>query len=238
MTFRIPNQSYDPSGNTTPDSVTADAGLQIPLEKFVRGSTVDILGRPATEQEVDAWVLQLRSGISRRTLLKVLLTSVERRQQTVQAFFHLVLKHTATPGQVHFWSEKLESGTSQEDVLAQLIHSPEVQQVCGHKNEEFVRFLFKNLLNRHPLQAEVDAWVGLLDSFAANRFDVAQSFISSEEFRKKFLTKWLWGVFRAQPDDYFVEMALENLKQGYSIEAVQAEILGGKEYFNLKALAP
>lgn len=237
MTFRIPEAPVNPLSNTPPDSVTQDQGMRLLLEKFVRGATRDVLGRAATEREVTGWVSQLSGGVSRETLLKCLLHSVEKREQVIRYLHGLIYRRGPSAGQVRFWCDRLQAGASQDEILAQLCTSPEYTAVNGPRNAEFIRSLFRDLLDRRAESTEVDALIGLLDSFVATRREIALDFITSDEFRRKQVRAWFLTYLRREPDMYQIEVALEKLRQGFSIETVQAQIMGGREYFNLKALA-
>lgn len=237
MTPRILTLVNAHAPNTQPAIVTRDRGFEKTVQKFVIGATVDILARGATNREIEGWVSQLAAGVSRHTVLKVLLNSAEKRAQEIRRLHLTLFRRPASDGQVRFWSDRLRSGITREQMFAELLTSPEFLALQGKKNEDFVRALFREILERRPLASEVDACVGLLDGCVASRLDIAMDFLRGDEYRAKCIRNWFRTYLHREPDAFLIELAIEKLRQGFSAESVQADIMGGREYFNLKVLA-
>src|SRR5581483_11734845 len=79
------------------------------------------------------------------------------------------------------WVRQLLQGRSEADVLSGLLASSEFAERSGRSDEQFVRTLSIDLLNRPATEAEVQGWVGSLG--AGGRQAVAGGFLNSREFR-------------------------------------------------------
>ncbi len=237
MTPRILSSTAGYAPNSQPAIVTRDRGFETTVRKFIMGATLDILGRAATDREVEGWVSQLASGVSRHTVLKCLLNSAEKRAHEIRRLHLTLFRRPASEGQVRFWCDRLRSGISEEQVFAELLTSVEYLAIQGKKHEDFVRALFREVLGRRPQPAEVDACVGLLDGCVASRLDLAMDLLRSDEYRTKCVRSWFRTYLHREPEEFLLDLALDKLRQGFASASVQADIMGGREYIGLKVLA-
>jgi hypothetical protein len=202
------------------------------LQRFVAGAVKDLLGRPAREGEIAAWVAQLSSGVSRTTLATCLLNTPERRERMVRRYYERYLKKPPALDILHYWCDMLPAGRSQEEVLAGILSSPEYVATVGPKNEHYVRALYRDAIGQRPAADEIDSWVGLLDSGSASKTAVAYQFLTGDDFRRRLVREWYLIYLEREPDRDDVEFSVEQLRLGHSAEMVQAKILATKEYFS------
>ena len=206
--------------------------LRPALEKFVGALYQDILGRAPTRTETQDWVEQIIAGTSRNTVALCVLNSEERRRRIVRLYYQRFLDRTPTGEGLGFWTEFLASGKSHEDLIAAMLSSEEHRSNLGNDNEAFVKSLFQRLYNRKPIAAEISSWMGLLSSGAATHHCVANSFVTSREFREATVRRWHLDILRHEPDAEGTAYWIDQMSQGTSFEKILAGLLSNNEYFS------
>ncbi|MBY0370495.1 DUF4214 domain-containing protein, partial [bacterium] len=206
------------------------------LSKFVEGITRDILGRQASPLEIDGWVKQLASGVSRQTVAICLLNSVEKRRAFIREWHIRILREQPSEGQLRFWLDRIEGGATQEEVIAELFTSPQSLALHGSRSEPFVQSLFKALLDRRPTPGEIAAWSGLLEGLVATHRELVLEFLQSPEFREERIQQWYRNFLRRPATQSEVKDADAMLVDGHALEEVLASVLAGAEYLQRKAL--
>lgn len=207
------------------------------LEKFVSALYRDIVARDASRTEVQDWVDQILAGTSRNTVALCVLNSEERRRRTIRLYYHRFLDRTPNAEGLAFWTEFLSSGKSHEDLITAMLSSDENMERLGRSNDAFVRNLFTQLYHRKPNAVEVSSWMGLLNSGSATHQCVAESFVTSREFREATVRRWNLEILRHEPDAEGLAYWIDQISSGTSFEKCIAGLLSTNEYFSQALLA-
>lgn len=208
-----------------------NAELEVPYSRFVQCVFQDILGRTPTLSAATDWVAQLCSGASAMTLATCLLHSQENRERQIEQNYLKLLGRTPNADGLSFWTNLLTSGKKQEEVLAAMVSSSEYFTKNGSTNDGYIRALYIDLIGRRASEAEVDSWVGLLNSESATRLAIAYDFLSGEEYRLNLINEWFWRFLRRQADPQGTRHWLDQMKSGKTQEFIQASLISTKEYF-------
>jgi hypothetical protein len=100
-------------------------------------------------------------------------------------------------------------------------------------NPRFVNQLYVTVLGRLPSAAEVGSFAGALTAGTQTRAQVANSVLTSSEYRTRLLTGFYTSFLQRTPGAAEVSFWLPALVSGLSDEQVAAQFLGGAEYFTL-----
>lgn len=92
---------------------------------LVIGLYRDILGRTASQAEVDSWVAVLAAGTSRHDVALGFLTSTEYRTNLVGTYYQTYLGRAADTAGLANWLSAFQAGATDQDVLANIFGSPE-----------------------------------------------------------------------------------------------------------------
>lgn len=92
---------------------------------FVLGLYRDVLGRTASQSEIDGWVAFLTAGATRHDVALGFLTSTEYRTNLVGSYYHVYLGRDADADGLAHWLSAFQSGATDQDVLANIFGSPE-----------------------------------------------------------------------------------------------------------------
>jgi hypothetical protein len=173
-------------GPDTVDRNTAFVGLTAD-ERYVQALYLDSLGRAGSKAELDAWVAVLNGpGGSRVAVANGIQRSFEGRDHLVKSWYFAYLGRQANAGEEIGWVNLLGSAT-EEQVITGILDSTEFfnrAQTMGFgdaANRNYVRALYRVLLNRAASSGEVDAWMGALAILGPA--GVARDFLQSGEFR-------------------------------------------------------
>ena len=92
---------------------------------FISALYVDLLGRPVDNATLTNWDHALQNGMSRDTLIRIILTSDEMFLKIIDENYQNILHRTANPGEEQAWLISLKNGTVSpgnltEQILASL----------------------------------------------------------------------------------------------------------------------
>ena len=103
--------------------------------------------------------------------------------QFVERMYTECMKRTADSGGLAYWSKGLCAHTATgKTILYNFFLSKEIQNM-GLSNQEYVRRIYKTMLDRDPDSGGLNYWTGRLDS-GASPTAVINGFIDSKEFTK------------------------------------------------------
>src|SRR5262249_10892835 len=92
----------------------------------------DLLGRPASQPEINVWVAALQNGLSSQDLVRVLLGSGEYRQREAAAIVpqldQQLLGRPASAQDISFWAACRVAGISHDDMVVLLLLGDEYWQ--------------------------------------------------------------------------------------------------------------
>ncbi len=216
---------------------------------FVNNLIQKLLGRSATLAELTPLVNQLDAQVSRMTVVNVITSSLEYRQDTVDRIFQHYLGRSAfaDPNGLNGFVALLNSGGTQEQVAATVAGSPEYFARAGNTNQGFLNQLFNDALSRAPAAGEQTSFLSLLNA-GTPRTTVAQMVLTTREYHTNLvnfpgtlskggiLNSLLYGYYQlflgrnAQGNEAAGFIA--ELDGGSTDEVVIAQIAGSAEFFN------
>jgi hypothetical protein len=92
---------------------------------YVIGLYTDVLGRPASDAEVDYWVARLNAGQTRASVATSFFNSTEYRTNLVVADYETYLGRAPEPAGLAGWLDHLANGLTDLQLLAQIFGSGE-----------------------------------------------------------------------------------------------------------------
>lgn len=208
---------------------------------FVRQLYLDFLNREPDPDGLAYWVSQLNAGsMSRAQVTYEYFRSYEFQNNGAylgRLYAGILFRRAEYEGFM-FWLNELNSGRRTKlEILEAFIVSPEFQEKFGGNltNQEFVRRLYLNILEREPDQAGSDFWTATLDSGEMTRPEVAFQFIESPEFIAKtenniFVQLEYMGLLRREAEDDGFDFWVSQFEQGRSkLDLIQGFIFS-EEY--------
>ena len=211
---------------------------------FAQHLIADVLGRGATDAEVQRLSGQLASGASRTDVARSVLDSPEHLHDLVGSFYEQLLGRAADDAGLSFWTQRLSSNGDESAVAAGIAASDEFFSRAGGGNASFVNALYQALLGRSGETSGVAFWEGLLAQ-GNSRGAVAQGFAASHEFHGLLvddprslvahLAGWYQNYFHRPADDAGRGFFVSQLDAGAAGQTVALEFLASDEYFNRSA---
>lgn len=156
---------------------------------MVQQAYTDILGRAATEREVDNWVNQPQGVLSNTDtpvdLYNTLLDSTVLDQiGFVGRTYRAMLARSPDVSGIGFYVNQLQSGVTELSIVSGFYHSPEFQAKYGALTDRnFVILVYQNVLQRTPGEPEITYYVNRLTLPDLTRAEMMLAFISSEEYK-------------------------------------------------------
>jgi hypothetical protein len=173
------------------DPYTAD-------ENFARKTTTDLLGRDATEAELQDVGHTFERGRSRKTHTALQLASAEERAKLVTETFEHYLGRGPDPSGLAYWSTKLLT-ISLPELAARLAGSAEVYRKAGGTNAGYVAALYP-LVHGRPVDPSGAAyWKARLDA-GMSRIVLARSLLLSHESAQRTVIQAYQRFLGRAPD--------------------------------------
>jgi hypothetical protein len=141
----------------------------------------DLLGRPATANEVASAVQELATGGSTRAVVQDILQGQEFTDAEVTSWYQQYLNRAPTSQELVNAASQLQSGTATNTVRAQILTSSEFYTLAGNTASGFVVNLYQDLLGRAPQGNEADTWTSQASS--GDLAGVVNGILGSVEFR-------------------------------------------------------
>jgi alpha-tubulin suppressor-like RCC1 family protein len=240
--------SQDCDGDGIPNGLEAARGRN-PLVKdndifsdpalFVEQMYRDVFGREASASEVAAWSREVASGaLTRAEVMRRHIISVEHaaaRGPLVRLYFANFLRIPDYAG-LTFWTNAYRSGQSLISIADAFASSPEFATRYGTlSNRDYVRQLYRNILNREPDAAGWDDWTGRLDRMQQSRGAVQVGFSESQEYLRAIdnevlITLAYAALLKREPDAARFNEALGAIDGGMTYTTWLASLLAGVEY--------
>jgi hypothetical protein len=182
----------DADGNRCEDDpYTAD-------ENFARKVTSDLLGRSATDAELQDVGYTFERGRSRKTHTSLQLASVEERNLLVTEAFEHYLDRAPDPSGLAYWATKLQT-ISLPELAARLAGSAEVYRKAGGTNADYVAALYP-LIHGRPVDPSGAAyWKARLDA-GMSRIVLARSLLLSHESAQRTVVQTYDRFLDRAPD--------------------------------------
>src|SRR5262249_52789930 len=138
-----------------------------PDQRFVQALYNDLLGRAGFASEVDGWVSRLPS-LGRQGVASAIQRSPEALDWLVEKYYRQLFARPRDSTVKAFWVSRLLAGATAEKVIASFLSSAEF---TAHANAliggadasaNFIRALYRVVLNRDGEAGGVNFWVGQL----------------------------------------------------------------------------
>ena len=201
-----------------------------PLSAFVAQLYGDLLDRAPDAAGLSYWVQQLSAGISQEDVAAAIWQSAEHRTLEVESYYETFLGRQGDTAGVQSWVNAFLSGMSELQVEQAFLMSPEYQ-AAHPDNSAFLTGLYQDLLGREPDSAGSLAWALALQQ-GLSRAQVAQAFLTSDEFYTRMLNGYYASFLQRQPDAVGLQTWLTQLEGGQvALEQAGEAILGSEEFF-------
>jgi hypothetical protein len=156
-----------------------------PSDAFIAQLHRDLLGRNATQEELDFFEDDQEFYIQRLNAVEAVQASREYRDAFVTGIYQRLLNRAATAEELDTWSEpssiSLGEVPSLNEVLPTVISSDEYFNVRGADSYDlFVDAIFEDLLTRLPIDWERENEVGVLED-GVERFGIVTAIHDSDE---------------------------------------------------------
>jgi hypothetical protein len=231
--------TFDVGGATF--NVTQSAGAGTANQRFVGQMYFNILGRLASQSEINLQANALASGTSRQDLVWSFFNSPEFNLggRFVAGLYVGLLDRDAEYNGWLFQRNALATGVvSPTQLVSNFITAQEFTLKFGNpSNQDYVRLLYRNILLREASPAEVQFQSNALAS-GVSRVQLATNFLNSNEFRAGTgprLTAFLLYALLLQRDPTTSERATREaqIAGGTDIKALIAELLNSPEFSTL-----
>jgi hypothetical protein len=203
-----------------------------PAATFIGNLYRDVLGRPTAPSmaEVSFWTAQMNGGMPRSQIAGALARSDEAHGLLGNAVYGVLLGRPADPAGLASWVRQLHGGASIEDVAAAVAGSAEYYAGHGRGTDAgFVTALYRDVLQRTPLAAEVNGW--LASGPIGDRTGVARAFVLSHEYHG-YLVRACYQRYLARPADAAgLAFWTAQLDQNADADAVIAALTSTDEYY-------
>lgn len=200
---------------------------------FIRAAYQDFLGRQPTTAELDAGLVFLNQGGTRRAFVDGLAKSSEWASQVINKMYIDTLGRTGEPDGVAYWTNQLRNGSRPvASIAAEFYASQEYFEGFGKSsNQVWLRDLYKKLLLRTPDDAGIAHW----DAQASkSRVKVAQALFQSNESKRQRVQA-LYQALLARKTDAAGERFWANRIGSEGDLALAADIAASDEYYNRSA---
>jgi SpoIID/LytB domain protein len=154
-----------------------------PEGAYIDRSYQQLVGRPASEVEIDRWFATIQRG-NRLALTSVLVRSDYFVGRIVDDLYQRALNRGPDPDGRAYWVNQVIGGTEVGSVGVLFFGSREYFLRSGGTNTTFVTDLYRDILGREPDPGGLQYWEGQLANRRAGLDDVAAGFYQSLESRR------------------------------------------------------
>lgn len=167
---------------------------------FILKLYTDILSHPPDDATRLAYVDRLNRGLKTREMVaREILMSAERAQFEVNKMYERHLGRAADSGAQGFINAYV-AGESLESIRAAILASSEYFTVAGGTPDTFMKFLYKDLLNREPDPGSISAYSGYARGGEAERRTLALIILRAPEYTDGIVSNWYQKyIFRNRP---------------------------------------
>jgi predicted outer membrane repeat protein len=132
-------------------------------ENWVRGMYHDLLGRAPDAAGLNAWLTQLRQGVSPAAIALGFAASAEREGQRVAEDYQRYLGRAPAAAEVSLWVDLfVNQGARNEQVIGGFVGSPEYFQRHYGNARDWLFSAYQDILGRPPEAAGANTWLGSL----------------------------------------------------------------------------
>ncbi len=265
--YKTEVQVYDISGNMAKMTVSAQvpappmSEAEKQVRAFVGRMYTIVLGRTADAQGLNDWTARLMAKqVDGATLVDMFVNSDEfinrntSDEEYIKILYRAVLGREADEGGLKMWKDMLADDWTRDYILEGLVLSTEFKSICDSYGiiaafeptaesqvRSFVKRMYTVVLNRRADVVGLNDWTRHLMNGTANGAQVADGFISSDEFVNRNLSneKYVKVLYRAffnrEPDEGGFNVWMNELAKGTSRRDVMKGFVHSVEFSNLCA---
>jgi hypothetical protein len=190
----------------------------------------DLLGRPATADEVGYWRGRLGVGMGRDAAGYAVLNSSEFHGHVVDGDYRLLLGRGPDGSGRGFWTSVLDRGAHNEAVESGFAASDEYYAVRGGGSPQgFVRALYRDFLGRDASPPEVGYWTGRMAT-GTPRGAITGGFTFSHENHTNLVSGWYQRYLGRAGDPGGTAYWAGYLDRGGRDETIESGLIGSPEY--------
>ncbi len=231
------------------------------VRAFVERMYTIVLGRAAEAQGLDDWSARLMAKeIDGATLVDMFVNSDEfinrntSDEEYIKILYRAVLGREADADGLKMWKDMLADDWTRDYILDGLVLSVEFKNICDSYGiiaafeptaesqvRSFVKRMYTVVLNRRADVVGLDEWTQRLMNGTANGAQIADGFISSDEFVNRNLSneKYVKVLYRAffnrEPDEGGFNVWMNELAKGASRREVMKGFVHSVEFSDLCA---
>ena len=230
--------TYSGDGNFTPAgpaqlTQTVVPDLARPVnQRYVAQLYRDLLGREADQAGLNGFTQLLdQNQISRVGVVQAIQGSREYSQRVVRDLYRSILAREVDPFGLSVWTDFLSKGGTADRLQVLLMDSEEFfQRRGGGTATGFLQAVYQQILGRTVDAVGQRLWGARI---AANspRGSIADEILSSEESNRRRIDGLFRLYLRRPADTNGLNTFLASMRQGATIDAVAAAILGSAEYY-------
>jgi hypothetical protein len=190
----------------------------------------DVLARNADGiDQPGGWLALINQGASRTEVAHDILTSLESENREVAGLSAQFLGQAPDASTLSVLVHQFQTNGHRSDVLASILASQAYFNRQGTTNADYVRALYRDLLNRSASDAEVQVWDGQLQQ-GATRLQLAAAFLASLEYQSQYILSLYLLYLGRSPTDAELTQQMSLLDSGGSDADVAAALIGSAEY--------
>jgi SpoIID/LytB domain protein len=167
----------------TPGAVVDTSKRRSPEGAYIDRSYQRLVGRPASEEELDRWYATIQRG-DRLALTTLLVHSDHFLGRVVDDLYQRALGRDPDPDGKAYWIAQINGGLTVEQLGVLFFGSREFFLRTGGTDASFVTALYRAILGRDPDPGGQQYWEGQLGQGGAGLDDVAAGFYQSLESRR------------------------------------------------------
>lgn len=189
-----------------------------------------LLGREPAPSERDSWVSVIVGGETRYDVAREVTKSREYCESVTALFYTDYLGRNPNPAELKSWADQLTVALRVSDMRTAFLVSDEYYGKVGSEPTLYVRFIYRAVLGRNPLQQEEAGWAAQIID-AATRAGVAANICTSDEARTRFIQRTYYNLLGAV-DGAGQSTWLNAMRQGMDEPVVQAAMFSSSEFVN------
>ena len=198
--------------------------------QYVTSLYQGILDRAPDDSGLAGWVAAMDSGMSRDSVASAFMSSNEGHSVTVNDSYIQFLDRGADPSGSAGWTAAMDAGMTVRQLNAHLCASEEFYANAGSSSVGYVNELYLHILGRPFDTAGRDGWVALING-GMSRYDVAYSFLSSDEGYTKFVEEQCYlDILKRGSDPSGLAGWVNAMASGMPEQAVRAEFYASVEH--------
>jgi hypothetical protein len=161
-----------------------------PLGSFVDNLYTEILNRPASPDEIEAWIAHLRNSVQPEGAAQMIRGFFDSQEnlnrpitlaQYVRLLYRILLDREPSPAEVDAWVAIIAGRFNL--LIPGFVNSPEFQDLSLRTPPATViRRLYEQTLHRPASEAEVAAWVDVLAQNGGDWVAISVGFLNSPEY--------------------------------------------------------